>query len=204
MTDVDLEYGRLLKWLQAQDFRVVILEGARGVGKTTLCDRLLKNTDLAFYKTWGRDQRTERTRLQSLGLDLTQGAFFALDVFRQVETKHPVLVDRCILSSIRYQADFWEERVAAHDYYISLMRETRAVLLYLECYYVEVARRRIARGEGDEQRLDLLDPREARRIVNEDLSRYDTAIEILKKAGLQEQQTFDLGGGTTCYAYTPI
>lgn len=208
----DLKYGiaqpefeELVEFLKLNKFNVVIVEGPRGSGKTTFCTRLLSSMDLVYYKTWGGNQSDVRNMMQQeLSLDLPQGTYFVLDFVRQVETKIPVLADRGNLSAMAYQRELpWGSNNKLHEYYVDLMEQSGAVLLTLTASVDEILRRRINRAEQDEFRLHRLDEKSARSWVTHDCEIYEESTDRMVRAGLREVESFDIGGGTTCWVFAP-
>ena len=174
------QFNMLLKRLQS-NYNVLMVEGVRGVGKSSFCNTLLRHTDADMYKTWGANQRTNREQYTSLGLDLPQGTYFVLDYLAQVRPEKPVLVDRCILSALAYQRDRFLSRKDLHEYYVGLMRDAGACILYLECSVGLVYRRR--RWRVDDEMRSLGDEAlEAECFRDKNL--YDDAVRAMLDAGL--------------------
>lgn len=198
------QFNVFLHFLQANDFRVVIVEGPRGCGKTTFCQRLLTMTDLTYYKTWGREQKLVRHEMSSkFNLDLPQGTYFALDLLAQVKTVTPVLVDRGNISAIAYQRELpYGQNRELHKYYVGLMKQAHAVLVVLQGTTNGIVQRRVSRGEDDEQKL-YKTPEHAHRIVEVDVSAYEESIDKMIDAGLKEVLTIDLAEGFWCECYIP-
>ena len=209
--DTDEEFGELLQWLQRGDFRLVIVEGARGSGKSTLIKRLLDRTSMVYYKTWGDSQKWSRHDLaKRLGLELPQATYFVLDFLKQVDTKYPVLADRGNLSALAYQKDRWlftederRRKLEVHQYYVGLMREVRACLLFLSVDEDELVYRRVGRGAEDEQHLHMQPAGVARRTVQKDIDDYNEALDAMIAAGLREEFCCSLAPGATCYGFLP-
>ncbi len=194
------EFNLLLRFLQANNFRIVMVDGPRGTGKSTLVDRLLHHTDMVYYKTWGKDQKEDRLKYEELGLDLPQGTFFILDYLRQIVPKQTILADRGNLSGLAYQRDrFYSVNLQRH--YADLMLGSRAALLLLDAPLEVVVERRRERAEQDEQRLDKLHCDHAAKIVQADLNDYQEAIELMLRVKLRERLAVDLGGGVSCYCF---
>lgn len=176
----------LLQFLHSRKPGAIILEGPRGSGKTTLARTIAEAVPVYMYKTWGMNQREDRAKLISLGLDLPQGAYFALDFLSQIKVDRPILIDRTILSAIVYQYNLWGDKHDLHKYYVSLMKRCDAVLLYLEVELLELARRRVSRKFDDEQKLCIYSEEDARRIVRQDIDSYDFGLTIFQRAGLTD------------------
>lgn len=203
----DDQFNALLKFLQLNYFKLIILEGPRGSGKTTLCKKLLEATDLIYYKTWGNEQKWIRHEMQGrLNLDLPQGTYFALDFIKQVSAgmSRPVLADRGNISALAYQRELpYGKNQELHKYYVQLMRDTRAAMLVLSAPAHVILKRRIDRGEQDEQKLYKTTLDSAKREVAHDLSLYSDAVEMMCDAGLEEVAMFEIGDSTVCSCYTP-
>lgn len=201
----DRETGRLLRFLQENNFRVVIIEGPRGVGKTTLSDELLKYTSLVYYKTWGREQKWLRHTMSSdYGLDLPQGTYFVLDFIKQVPLAQPVLADRGNISALAYQRELpIGNNRDLHKYYVDLMRDTHSVLLYLTGPEDVILSRRVSREREDEFSLHTMNNAEALHRVKSDSELYEDSIRRMTSAGLVSLDEFDLGEGCVCWAYIP-
>lgn len=198
------EFNALCNFLQRNEFKVVIVEGPRGVGKTTFCDSLLNVTDLIYYKTWGGQQKWLRRGMQdTLNLDLPQGTYFVLDFVKQVQLTRPVLSDRGNLSALAYQRDLpYGLNNELHEYYVQLMQDSRAVMLVLTGPEDVILSRRIARKEEDEFKLHEMSLERARSKVHVDCEVYEEATDKMCAAGLYNHASFDLGEGCVCWAYT--
>lgn len=198
------EFPELCEFIEDNKFKVVIVEGPRGVGKTTFCGRLLDDTELVYYKTWGTEQKLLRCRMErSLSLDLPQGTYFVLDFVKQIPLVSPVLADRGNLSAIAYQCDLpYGTNSKLHEYYVSLMRDSRTLLLNLTGPEDKILQRRIGRAGEDESRLYELPLSVAKEKVRKDCERYWAAIDKMVTAGLDEVGTFELEEGFICWAYT--
>lgn len=203
----DDQFNALLKFLQLNNFKLVILEGPRGSGKTTLCDKLLATTDLMYYKTWGSEQKWVRHEMQGrLNLDLPQGTYFVLDFLKQVSDglSRPILADRGNISALAYQRELpYGKNKELHKYYVQLMKESRAAMLVLSAPASVILQRRIGRGEKDEQKLHKASIDIAQREVAHDLALYSDAIDLMMDAGLEEVSMFEIGDGNVCSCYTP-
>ena len=203
----DDQFGDLLRFLQLNDFRVVIIEGPRGSGKTTCCTRLLERSDLLYYKTWGSEQKWIRAQMQSsFKLDLPQGCYFALDFIKQAlpAISRPILMDRGNISALAYQREFtWGSNKDLRVYYVDLMKSCSACLLVMSTPVSSILERRVARGDGDEQRLHALPVHQAESIVSRDVRVYEESVDDMCTAGLDEVALFDVGGATTCTCYVP-
>lgn len=153
------------------------MDGPRGSGKSTLCKELVSVTRMAYYKTWGEGQRTERHKLESLGLNLIQGGFFALDFLTQVKPERSVVIDRSFLSSMTYQ--MWKDPSAC-DYYGRLLRKVPAALLVLSAPNDVIYDRRVTRNDEffSEQVIDEVERRE---LIDSDVVGYSESCSYLVK-----------------------
>ena len=196
-------FGVLCSFLKKNAFKVVMVEGPRGIGKTTLCGQLIEALDLAYYKTWGDEQRTVRGDMQSrLGLDLPQGTYFVLDLARQVSFSRPIIADRCNLSALVYQRDTkYGTNAELHSYYASLMRESRSVILALTGPEDVIVDRRVGRGVNDEFRLYEVEGAAALLEVRRDSQLYKEALCRMSYAGVEAVAIFELDDGVCCWAY---
>jgi len=203
MTD---QLGDLLRFLQRNGFKLVILEGPRGAGKTTCCERLLASSDLLYYKTWGSEQKWIRDDMQrKLNLDLPQGTYFVLDFIKQAKSvlKRPILADRGNLSAIAYQRELpYGQNTELRKYYVQLMRDSEAVLLYLSAPVDVLISRRVGRKEEDEQKLHTASAGLVRRTIEHDVRLYESSLDLMVKSGLEDVDEFDLNG-TTCTCFVP-
>lgn len=204
--DLISQFNSLLAFVQKNNFRVVIVEGPRGCGKTTFCHRLLTMTDLVYYKTWGGEQKWVRHEMsESLNLDLPQGTYFVLDFLAQIHTRHPVLADRGNLSALAYQRTLpWGQNRELHKYYCGLMQQCNAVMLVLEGSLETLVRRRMGRGEEDEEKLyqhsvDFVRPK-----VQRDIDTYADAVDRMLEAGLEEVYSIDLAEQCECRCLVPL
>ncbi len=197
------EFNALCNFIQSNKFKIVIVEGPRGVGKTTFCKNLLEASDMVLYKTWGGEQKLVRHEMRDkLNLDLPQGTYFILDFLRQVDLPRPILADRGNLSALAYQRELpYGTNSELHKYYAGLMKESRALMLVLTGPEDVILRRRIDRGEEDENKLYKLDLWKAMDLVVIDSEVYDQAVDKMIKAGLEETAIFDMGEGCTCWGY---
>lgn len=200
---VEPEFDELVEFIQTNDFNIVIVEGPRGSGKTTLCAKLLQATDLIYYKTWGGQQSGIREQMQeTLNLDLPQGTYFVLDFLRQVPPIRTVLADRGNLSAIAYQRELpYSTNSKLHEYYVGLMRESKALLLELTVLEDTLLKRRLQRAEQDELRLYNLEAAKARAKVKADCDIYEEALDKMIAAGLEEAASFELDEDCFCWAY---
>lgn len=197
-TTVVSEWNSLLRFLQDNAFRMVLVEGSRGVGKSTFINKLQECTSFEYYKTWGRNQRNERHKLGESGLDITQGTYFILDFISQVCPFGPVISDRGNLSALVYQYANYYEAHELHTYYASLMLRSKSVLLVLDAPVDMVLARRVGRKEDDEQRLYIWPPESAKAIVEKDCRMYDAAVRKMLNAGMKLCATFELDGIECC------
>jgi len=194
----------LCNFLQRNEFQVVIVEGPRGVGKSTFCGRLLSQSDLVFYKTWGLEQRDIYREMRTLSLDLPQGTYFVLDFIKQIDLAHPILADRGNLSALAYQKDQpYGTNSLLHQYYVKLMHECHAVLLVLMGPEDVILNRRLRRRVGDEQKVYLMPPGLAVHTVQRDVEDYSNAVETMVRAGLHSVASFGMDEGCVCTAYVP-
>lgn len=195
------EFDLLLRFLQDNQFKVILVEGPRGCGKTTFVNRLLDHTTLQYYKTWGKDQRTDRFKYADLGLELPQATFFVLDFLSQVQLPDSgVLCDRANLSAVVYQ---WKKyrNSSLQTYYLELMKRSSSLLLYLDADPEELYRRRVSRKD-DEQGINTMELERGRAIVIKDWAEYHEGLSFLCGSGLTEIFSLELGS-TTCYGYIP-
>lgn len=198
------DFNHLCNFLQRNQFKVVIVEGPRGIGKTTFVENLLKQTNMIHYKTWGGDQKWIRHDMQNQGLTLPQGTYFVLDFIRQVEITRPVLADRGNLSGVVYQHDQpYSTNQKLLEYYVSLMDECSTVMLYLTGPVDVLLKRRTRRTSQDEQGLDKVDPQKAREIVEKDVGDYEVGLNKMILAGLTSIGTYNLDEGCTCSCFVP-
>lgn len=197
------EFNLLCRWLQENAFRLVIVEGPRGVGKTTFCDNLIKCSDLIYYKTWGRNQKWHRHEMQeNLHLVLPQGTYFVLDFVAQTQLAQPVLADRGNLSALVYQRDeVWGQNKNLREYYSDLMHDCRAVTLVLSGPEEVLTRRRVGRTTDDEQSLHLMTERERKARVLDDIYYYEKAVSSMLRSGWKEVGIFQLDEGCFCSCY---
>lgn len=197
------EFNVLCKFLQTNNFNVTIVEGPRGVGKTTFCNKLLEVSDLIYYKTWGGEQRDVRFRMEGdLNLSLPQGTYFVLDFVRQVPPARPVLADRGNISALAYQREFpYGKNSELHKYYVDLMRESRSVMLVLSGPEDVLLRRRISRKDEDEFKLYTLPEGNAKGLVRRDYEAYEESVAMMVNAGLENVAAFDLDDCCVCDAY---
>lgn len=197
------EFNHLCKFVQDNDFNVVMVEGPRGVGKTTFCNRLLETTRLVYYKTWGSEQKWLRHQMQEkFNLDLPQGTYFVLDFVKQVPLAAPVLADRGNISALAYQRELpYGTNSELHKYYVRLMKESNAIMLVLSGPEDVLLRRRIKRGAEDEFALHKMTEEHARVKVQVDCGYYEEAVDKMINAGLEEVASFDMDEGCLCTAY---
>jgi len=179
-----------------------MVEGVRGVGKSSFVRKLLEHTSFVYYKTWGPQQKKDRFGLIKKGLDLPQGTYFVLDFLAQVKTTKPVLADRAALTTLAYQRERFIEARDLHQYYVDLMKRSKAVILLLEASEEEVLKRRLGREDEDEHCLHKRPIESARAIVREDFLLYDDAMAALTRAGLVEALVVETNG-LECSCYTP-
>lgn len=198
-----LQFNALCKFIQGNEFRVVIVEGPRGVGKTTFCNNILQRSNLSFYKTWGVEQKWLRHDMQrKYDLDLPQATYFVLDFVAQVPLAKQVLADRGNLSAVVYQREFpYGTNSDLRKYYVDLMRRTHSVLLYLEGPDEVLLSRRISRLDEDEEKLYTLPRDSARSRVRSDIEGYDEGLEKMIAAGLHEAASFELDDCCSCVAF---
>lgn len=200
------EFNTLLQLLQDNHYNVVILEGPRGVGKTTLCNKILDATNLVYYKTWGGNQKWLRHEMQEkLNLDLPQGTYFVLDFIRQASLSRPVLADRGNISAIAYQSNqVYGTNKYLHEYYANLMVQARAVVLSLSGPPDTIYSRRLSRQSEDEQHLHLKSREEGFSIVEKDIEDYDRAVSAMMGPKLLKQAAmFEMDEGCECWVLVP-
>ncbi len=191
-------FDNLLTWILKNRIRVVLVEGPRGSGKTTLCKKLVKNY-MTYYKTWGEDQKNQITELQGLGLDLPQGTYFVLDFLSQVSTNRIVVCDRGNLSTLVYQKEFWETK-SLQTYYVDLMRRSNACLLYLDVTKEELIKRRTERQDDIDFFTNIL---QSELLVTKDKNGYDIALDFVIASGLVEDDVFEIDVDALCFCYLP-
>ncbi len=197
------EFGYLLRFLQLNKFNVIMVEGQRGVGKTSFVNRLLASTNIKYYKTWGKGQKSDRFAMTELGLDLPQATYFILDYLTQIPPSTVVVCDRAVLSALAYQSrQYLFGKSNLHKYYVELMESSNSVMLLLETDEKEIVSRRIKRGVDDEQKLCTLSDISAERYVKKDSNDYARAIEAMEKAGLKCAVTYELDAAL-CNCYVP-
>lgn len=199
------ELSRLLSYLKTCEFNIIMVEGIRGVGKSTFTEELLSRTSFTYYKTWGRDQKNSRFLLEEKGLELPQGTYFVLDFLSQVRLSDPVVADRSILSALAYQMSKYISKKYLHQYYVRLMRSSRACIAVLDSSREVVLRRRVGRKSEDEHNLAGMDEERARSIVQQDCWLYNRATQAMVSAGLgyRDSGTFALSEEDTCTIYAP-
>lgn len=195
----------LCQFVEMNRFGVVMVEGPRGSGKTTLCQWLFEKSDVGFYKTWGGSQRYIKENIQrDFGLELPQGTYFALDFVRQVKLSHAVIADRGNLSALVYQRTLnYGSNPELDKYYVTLMEESRSVLLVISGPPEVIWDRRISRKDDDEFKLHKTKPTEAMAAVARDCEMYEEATSRMVDAGLIEVCSFELAEGFSCSAYVP-
>jgi len=202
---MDDELSKLLKYLQGKSYRILMVEGPRGSGKSTLINNLLSHTNMVYYKTWGPDQKNVRHELIDLGLDLPQATYFVLDLLTQVETTKPILADRGNLSAIAYQRQQYlfgcpEE---LHKYYVGLMKQVHAAILYLDVDSEVLIDRRVGRKDEDEFHLHKEPIARVEREVGLDLIFYEDAVALMKKLGCTVSDPYEIAEGACCYVIAP-
>lgn len=196
------EYDELIEAIVKAEYRVLLVDGPRGVGKSTFCNRISTDQRIktVFYKTWGHKQRDIRKRMQEDGLDLTQGAFFALDIITQLGNAIDgvVLVDRSNMSAMVYQQDFWIDKTELHRYYVQLIESCKGAMIYLWATEEEITKRRIERGGKDEfsDVISRWPDNMVKSLVHEDVQAYERSLILYEVAGMRYKNEYDLG--TTC------
>lgn len=190
----DNSFNELLRYLQRNEFRIVMVEGPRGSGKTTFIDNVLKRTDFQFYKTWGRDQKNAKEDISDYGLALPQGTYFVLDLLAQIDISHPIIADRGNLSALAYQRAIYTSSVRKlYEYYVDLMVRSRALMLVINTPEETILQRRVARRDNDEQKLYRWDIDKARGFVRDDIRLYEDACCTMASAGLDYVFDIDIG-----------
>ncbi len=194
-------FARLLESIVASRRNVILVDGPRGVGKSTIVDRMCSTPGYQYYKTWGSDQRSVRLLHENAILDLPQATFFVLDYLRQIPSDRCVVCDRGNVSAMVYQAPrYGSISTVLHNYYADLMRSTRAMLLFLDAPVDTLVSRRRARRGLDEDALYLMSMREARRVVVRDRAAYRVALLMMRTAGLVRSMSLRIEG-TSCDCY---
>ncbi|MCG8433045.1 MAG: AAA family ATPase [Gammaproteobacteria bacterium] len=188
----------ICRYLDRQGLNVVMIDGPRGSGKTTLVEQLCKRNGYVYYKTWGYAQREVKfdpMGRTDTGLELPQATFFVLDFLSQVDPKQTVIADRCNLSAIVYQRSKYDN-LHLQKYYVDLMRSSKACILYITATPREITSRRILRKNEDELRIHEKGYKEAFDQVLEDCTSYSYAYNLMQKAGLVVASRFKLVTGT--------
>lgn len=183
-----------------ENFNLIMIEGVRGSGKTTLTNYLMETGKYAFYKTWGPDQRNLRAAHEKMGLELPQGTFFILDFISQIAPTIPIIADRGNMSGIAYQRKKFFD-VMLQSYYVRLMREADSCILFVNGPPADIAARRVERKDDDEFDLYTKELDQVHKEVQEDHDLYIDAYRLMLRVGLEEGPHFPLKGSTVTPLY---
>ena len=173
-------YNNLLRFLQINDFKVVILEGPSGVGKSYLCTKLLRDTNMDFYKGFNgyRDNH-----------DASEDVCFILDLVTQIKLPRSLLVDKSFLSTFSLKSRYLFEYLEKEEYrrYVDLIRKSSALLLYLTSDIDTILNNKKING------FDI-----SKHYTQQDIKFYSESIDQLCDNGLELVFSEDINKNT-CY-----
>lgn len=137
---------------------VIIIEGARGIGKSTFCKYLSDLFDIPVVTAWQNRKDLGVNYLQAQ-LDISQTGFGFLDMYLQIRNHLPpisgkpkLIIDRGYLTAAIFQNAY---SVGKMRLYKELLKKARGIILYIRNKKLEVVDREEPDVDYDYKDIDL-------------------------------------------------